>query len=102
VFLLPTLYDPFSNACLEACAAGLPVITTDANGFSEIMESGRDGEVLADPDDIAAIMRAVEAWRDPARRLEARARLPRFAAQYDIATNVGKTLEVVERARPSA
>ncbi len=25
IFLLPTLYDPFSNACLEALAAGLPV-----------------------------------------------------------------------------
>src|SRR5256885_5550154 len=33
VFLLPTVYDPFSNACLEALAAGLPVITTKANGF---------------------------------------------------------------------
>ncbi|MDQ6808552.1 MAG: glycosyltransferase family 4 protein, partial [Verrucomicrobiota bacterium] len=40
LFLLPTIYDPFSNACLEALAAGLPVITTTANGFSEIIQSG--------------------------------------------------------------
>ena len=41
IFLLPTIYDPFSNACLEALAAGLPVVTTSANGFSEIMETRR-------------------------------------------------------------
>ena len=41
IFLLPTIYDPFSNACLEALAAGLPVVTTRANGFSEIIEPGR-------------------------------------------------------------
>src|SRR5438445_10206147 len=28
IFILPTVYDPFSNASLEAMAAGLPVITT--------------------------------------------------------------------------
>src|SRR4029077_19369390 len=26
IFILPTTYDPFSNACLEALACGLPVI----------------------------------------------------------------------------
>ena len=40
VFTLPTIYDPFSNACLEATAAGLPVVTTTANGFSEISRQG--------------------------------------------------------------
>ena len=46
IFLLPTLYDPFSNACLEALAAGRAVITTRANGFSEIIESGRHGTIV--------------------------------------------------------
>ena len=39
IFILPTLYDPFSNASLEALAAGLPVITTRGNGFSEVIET---------------------------------------------------------------
>jgi len=34
-FILPTLYDPCSNATLEAAACGLPVITTEANGAAE-------------------------------------------------------------------
>src|SRR6267143_87214 len=43
IFILPTIYDPYSNACLEALACGLPVITTRANGFSEIIEDSVHG-----------------------------------------------------------
>src|SRR5438067_594360 len=46
IFILPTIYDPFSNACLEALACGLPVITTRANGFSEIIEDGVHGSIV--------------------------------------------------------
>ena len=34
-FVLPTLYDPFSNASLEAAAYGLSVVTSDGNGLAE-------------------------------------------------------------------
>ena len=46
LFVLPTLYDPFSNATLEAMASGLPVITTKNNGAAEILENGQEGYVL--------------------------------------------------------
>jgi UDP-glucose:(heptosyl)LPS alpha-1,3-glucosyltransferase len=46
VFVLPTVYDPFSNATLEAMASGLPVVTTVNNGASEIIEDGIDGFIL--------------------------------------------------------
>jgi len=48
MFILPTLYDPFSNATLEAMASGLPVITTKNNGVAEFIENGREGFVLND------------------------------------------------------
>jgi UDP-glucose:(heptosyl)LPS alpha-1,3-glucosyltransferase len=48
LFVLPTRYDPFSNASLEAMASGLPVATTSANGAAERIESGRSGLVLDD------------------------------------------------------
>lgn len=35
--ILPTLYDPFANACLEAMACGVPAITTSANGAAEVV-----------------------------------------------------------------
>lgn len=46
LFVLPTLYDPFSNATLEAMASGLPVITTRNNGVAELIENGHEGFVL--------------------------------------------------------
>ena len=45
-FVLPTLYDPFPNAALEAFACGLPVITTDACGAAEVVEEGVNGWVV--------------------------------------------------------
>ncbi|MEN9785747.1 MAG: hypothetical protein RLZZ299_1011 [Pseudomonadota bacterium] len=36
LLLLPTRYDPFANACLEALACGIPFVTTSCNGASEI------------------------------------------------------------------
>ncbi len=95
IFLLPTIYDPFSNACLEAIAAGLPVITTKANGFSEVIESGRHGTVIDDPRNVAAISEALTFWADPARRAQARVDNLQLAAQFDISINVAKTLQIL-------
>ena len=47
VFLLPTIYDPFPNAALEALACGLPVLTTDACGAAELIDEGLNGWVVA-------------------------------------------------------
>ena len=44
-FVLPTLYDPFPNAALEAMASGLPVITTTQCGTAEFIENGVCGAV---------------------------------------------------------
>jgi UDP-glucose:(heptosyl)LPS alpha-1,3-glucosyltransferase len=95
VFVLPTIYDPFSNACLEAFAAGLPVITTKANGFSEIIESGRHGSVIDDPRNVGAIAHALQFWADPARRAQARVDNLALAAQFDISRNVSETLRAL-------
>lgn len=44
-FVLPTLYDPFPNAALEAMACGLPVLTSSTCGAAELIETGLDGYV---------------------------------------------------------
>ena len=98
IFLLPTLYDPFSNACLEALAAGLPVITTRANGFSEIIENGVHGTILANGAEIEPIAAALLFWSDAERRERARAAILERAGHYDIAVNVERTLAVLRQA----
>lgn len=70
LFLLPSEYESFGLAALEAMAAGMPVISTNAGGLPEINIHGQTGylanvgdvqsmgnyavEILSDPDKLAA------------------------------------------------
>jgi UDP-glucose:(heptosyl)LPS alpha-1,3-glucosyltransferase len=95
LLVLPTWYDPFSNACLEALAAGLPVITTTANGFSEIIQPGVHGEVI-EPGDALACAEAMEAWRCRDRLANANAACRALAAEYSMERNAAETLSILE------
>jgi UDP-glucose:(heptosyl)LPS alpha-1,3-glucosyltransferase len=97
IFILPTIYDPFSNACLEALASGLPVITTRSNGFSEIIENGVHGSIVDNPTNLIGLRDAIRFWSDPSRRNAARSANIERASQYDISKNVAKTLEILKR-----
>jgi UDP-glucose:(heptosyl)LPS alpha-1,3-glucosyltransferase len=98
IFLLPTIYDPFSNASLEALAAGLPVITTRANGFAEVMRDGVDGTAVEKPDKIREIAAALRLWSNEQRRAQTRAQRLELARHYDISLNVARTLEILLQA----
>jgi len=92
VFVLPTIYDPFSNATLEALDAGLPVVTTEANGCAEIMRPGADGVALVRPDDIEGIAEGIEGW-GAGEGEEMRAARREYAAGFTIERNVRETLQ---------
>jgi UDP-glucose:(heptosyl)LPS alpha-1,3-glucosyltransferase len=98
IFILPTIYDPFSNACLEAMAAGVPVITTSTNGFSEIMQDGKHGSVIDDASDIVSLRDALHFWSEAGRRAEARPQIQEVARNFDTSSNVARTLEILTQA----
>jgi UDP-glucose:(heptosyl)LPS alpha-1,3-glucosyltransferase len=52
-FVLPTLYDPLSNAVLEALACGLPVVTSTRCGAGELVVAHDAGWICDALDDIA-------------------------------------------------
>ena len=95
IFILPTFYDPFSNACLEALASGLPVITTRDNGFSEIIEDGVHGSIVERATNTAAIAAAIDRWCDATARERARPEILARASQFDISRNVKQTLALL-------
>ena len=97
VFILPTIYDPFSNASLEAMACGLPVITTRANGFSEIMEDRIHGSIVDLASDVDGLANAIDDWSDATRRAAAQPNILKRASQFDMSVNVAQTLAILLR-----
>lgn len=101
LFILPTRYDPFSNASLEALAAGLPVITTRFNGCSEIMEEGVHGSVLQDPTDVVACSEAIVKWyerlQNPPEVIVTREQCATLGAQFNIERNLEATTSLILR-----
>src|SRR5437899_5541699 len=95
IFILPTIYDPFSNACLEALACGLPVITTGSNGFSEIIEEAVHGSIVNHAGNLVGLRDAIRFWSDPSRGAAARSANIERASQFDISRNVEQTLEIL-------
>ena len=64
-FILPTRYDPFPNAALEALAMGVPIVVSRRCGAAEIVREGENGW-LCEPDDPA---RLAEILREAVERL---------------------------------
>lgn len=67
VYCLPSLYEGFPVAILEAMAAALPVVATRVSGIPEAVIPGETGE-LVEPEDVAALAAALAGLlADPAR-----------------------------------
>jgi UDP-glucose:(heptosyl)LPS alpha-1,3-glucosyltransferase len=99
VFVLPTLYDPFSNACLEAAVYGLPVITSDANGFREVIDIYPDaGEVVPIPSHTGPWCEALNRWMSCAMRDRAKPHLLSIRRHFTVARNVAATVEFMGKA----
>jgi glycosyltransferase involved in cell wall biosynthesis len=67
LFVMPSLYEPFGIAPLEAMAYGIPAVLTDAWAFPEMVRPGVNGELvkLGDAADLAE--KLIELLRDPER-----------------------------------
>ncbi|MFB6169328.1 MAG: glycosyltransferase family 4 protein [Haloferacaceae archaeon] len=83
LFALPSRYEGYGIAYLEAMRAGLPVIASSAGGAGEFVD-GENG-VLVDPGDADAVCRAVE----------------RFARDRDALAAAGEAALATARAHPT-
>lgn len=59
--ILPTLYDPFPNVCVEALACGLPLFTSQGCGAAEWIREGENGWVR-DALDVSGYRQAIGEW----------------------------------------
>jgi UDP-glucose:(heptosyl)LPS alpha-1,3-glucosyltransferase len=97
IFALPSIYEPFSNACLEAMAAGLPVVTTSRNGASEIIEDGVNGGICQDPSDPQELADKIAPFLDEKKRAEAGPLARAEAGKYPIERNIKNFLSLIEK-----
>lgn len=99
LFVLPTLYDPFSNACLEAMASGIPVLTSLQNGVAELIRDGENGFLLSDPADASQVTTKITEFLRCGGNPSLGARARAAAALLDIGAAVGRMLEIYEEIR---
>lgn len=93
LFVMPSIYEGFGLALVEAMAAGVPVVASAVDSLPEVLGADEpDGPVglLVPPADPAALADAVcEALRNPEPERVERARA-RARGQFDVAAMVGK------------
>jgi UDP-glucose:(heptosyl)LPS alpha-1,3-glucosyltransferase len=89
-FILPTLYDPFSNASLEALAMGLYLVTSSANGCCEVIDEGA-GCIIQDLQDTASV---AEAMKTALKDHFSRDRIRESVRHLDFAAQLSKIVDI--------
>ena len=98
IFVMPSRWEPFGIALIEAMAVGLPVVATETDGPRDIIEPGVDG-ILVSTGDIEALGQAIlKLCQSPDLRVVLAKKAKEKAAQFDapnIAARYDKVLSSV-------
>ncbi|BAX91700.1 glycosyltransferase family 4 protein [Mycobacterium shigaense] len=93
--VLPSHYEPFGLAALEAAAAGTPLVTSNIGGLGEAVLNGKTGVSCA-PRDVAGLAAAVRSVLDDpdAAQQRANAARERLTSDFDWKTVAKETAQV--------
>lgn len=99
VFVLPSYSENFGVSVAEALAAGVPVITTRAAPWAELVDQGCGWWIETGPDALAAALRAATAMDDGQRRAMGARGRTLMMQRYSVESVTIELLAAYERAR---
>ncbi len=94
IFALPSLYEPFGNANLEALASGLPVVTSKNSGAAELITHKLNGMVVQNPGDRREIAAHLNYLNDKSIRDSMGRQARRLAEEYSQEKNIEKMVRL--------
>ena len=100
IFILPSIYEPFGNANLEALATGLPVITTEYCGAADIINDKKNGLVVKDPFNPEEIAEKIRYLFTPSTREKIGENARELAEQFPLERNSREMMEIYESLIP--
>lgn len=95
-FAAASLYEPFSNATIEALAMGLPVVTSRKSGAAEIIENDKTGYVC-DALDVDGFAVAFRSFADREKRLAMGVAARRQAEKFSLTEKTQELIELYRR-----
>ena len=92
LYLQPSLQEGFCNAVLEAQAAGLLCVVTDAEGLQENVLHGETGLVVPkrNPQAIADAIQEIIAWPEEQRQVTIRRAQERVRREFNLPDQIEK------------
>jgi len=95
LFVMPTQYEAFSLAIVEALASGLPVITTTVPGAGDTIIEDVNGLLLSDPTSAEELAALLKRGLDPGTRRRWSDAAPSTVSQYSWDGLMGKFEQVI-------
>ena len=98
IFVLPSNYEGRARVLVEAMACGMPVITTDVSGASDVIIEGENGFIVPGNNSKALAQKIVYLLENPELRKEMGERGKRYVKEnLDIKKNAYKYRELYEK-----
>ncbi|MFF3494037.1 glycosyltransferase family 4 protein [Streptomyces sp. NPDC002795] len=88
--------ESFGIILVEAMSAGAPVLASDLDAFTQVLDQGAAGELFTNEDADALSVAALRLLGDPERRAELRARGSKHVRRFDWSTVAADILSVYE------